>query len=149
MWCPAEGKRCPSSALSRTQAAQRLLKPPHPFSGATLLASLEGLPDGLDGHYPVTASNAEVSRTEFTIELFKGVPAKRTAEVEAAVQRAVAAGGVTVRWAFVEGTLAAARLDLWVAGTAGFAGCRHGDQLHAFARVRDYLGSLTPPNAFQ
>lgn len=72
---------------------------PHPFSGAAQLASLAGLPGELDGLYPVTASDKKKSRMQFTIELFKGVPAAQKAAVEAAVQQAAAAGGVTVRWA--------------------------------------------------
>lgn len=66
----------------------------HPFSGAKQLATLAGLPGGLDGHYPIVASDRRKSQLLFRIKL-----PRQEADTVAAVQQAVAGGGITVRWA--------------------------------------------------
>lgn len=66
---------------------------PHPFSGAKQLASLAGLPGGLNGHYPVAASDRRKSQLLFRIKL-----PRLDADAAAALQQAVAGGGATVRW---------------------------------------------------
>lgn len=64
----------------------------HPFSGAKQLATVAGLRADLDGHYAVAGSTAYSS--SFKIKL-----PKQSAAAGASLQQAVAAGGVTIRWA--------------------------------------------------
>jgi len=66
---------------------------PHLFSGAKQLATLSGLPGGLDGHYPIWASDRRKSQTRFSTKL----PQLDECTWQA-VQQAVADGGVFVRW---------------------------------------------------
>ncbi len=71
---------------------------PHSFSGAKQLATLAGLPGELDGHYAIWASDRRKSRHELSIKM-----RQLDEGTWQAVQQAVAAGGVHVRWVAVQG----------------------------------------------
>ncbi|KAI7845894.1 hypothetical protein COHA_000627 [Chlorella ohadii] len=69
---------------------------PHLFSGAKQLATLSGLPGGLDGHYPIWASDRRKSQTRFSTKL-----PQLDEGTWQAVQQAVADGGVFVSEMYV------------------------------------------------